>query len=426
MMRMSRRQTHIGVIAALLFGASLLGALPASSDTSVEPSSKVVSFAGSVLGVDALHEEACTPGNTSFIDQPPHALAQLGIPQAWDLSLGDVTVAVVDSGVAAINPHLRDAVLPGIDLVTGGDGQTDTHGHGTAIAGIIAARKVEGSGLVGVAPQARILPVRVYVDTTHEAIQAGIAPDPLRTAEGIRWAADYGAAIIVVAMSTATDVTALREAVTYAHDRGSLVVASAGNVDDQTVDTSIRFPAAYPQSLSVTAVTSAGLPSDTVLHGTHVEVAAPGQDVLTTYMGYGDCIFSPNEPMTSYATAYASGVAALVASAHPAESPADWKYRMLATALRPAGALHDTALGWGIIAPFDAINFVNDGMLPGPDNPRFSEPGTQVLPVMSRTQNSDSGQVIVGLLPYVIAGGGTAIVIATLLVSILIRRNRAD
>lgn len=330
----------------------------------------------------------CQVGTTAMVEQAPNVISLLGIKKAWQLSRGGgVKVAIVDSGVVASNVHLTENVLPGIDLVDSGDGRTDVAGHGTAIAGQIAAHEVEGSGLVGLAPEAEILPVRVYVSEQHDAASAGKGPDGAHTAKGIVWAADRGAKVIVVAQSSPTDLPELKAAVEHATASGALVVASAGNVpqdqQNRTEDPKApRYPAAYPQALSVTAVDASGAPSDSVLHGEHVEVAAPGSQVLSTFFGDGDCMFAGNQPTTSYATGYVAGIAALVVARYPDETPADWKHRILATALRPSRSHRDKLIGWGIVAPYDALSFVNDGSLEGPENPRFPAPTKQETPLM--------------------------------------------
>lgn len=342
--------------------------------------------------INTVAEDKSTPcqiGTTAMVAQAPNVISLLGIKKAWQLSRGSkVKVAIVDSGVVASNVHLTENVLPGIDLVDSGDGRTDAAGHGTAIAGQIAAHEVEGSGLVGLAPEAEILPVRVYVSEQHDATSAGKGPDGARTAKGIVWAADQGAKVIVVAQSSPTDLPELKAAVEHAAASGALVVASAGNVpqdqQNRTEDPKApRYPAAYPQALSVTAVDANGAPSDSVLHGEHVEVAAPGSQVLSTFFGDGDCMFAGNQPTTSYATGYVAGIAALMVAKYPDETPADWKHRILATALRPSRSHRDKLIGWGIVAPYDALSFVNDGSLEGPENPRFPAPTKQETPLMT-------------------------------------------
>lgn len=367
--------------------------------------------------------QECTPGVPRYVDQAPAVLSQLGLSEAWALSSGAVLVAVVDSGVDARNAHLTQAVAVGTDLVDGGDGWRDDSGHGTAVAGQIAAREVTGSGVVGVAPQAVILPVRVYADTSEESVREGRGPDALRTAEGITWAADNGAVVIAVPQSTPSDVPELRAAVEYATRAGALVVASAGNASDDQQGASVRFPAGYPQALSVTAVDAQGHPSDALLHGVHVELAAPGSQVLTTFLDAGDCLLAADTPTASYATGTAAGVAALVASAHPQEGPADWEYRMLATALRPTPASRDNLIGWGIVAPYDALNMVNDGSLPGPPNPRFPAPVQTIAPVMPRP--TPTPDPLPGRRPgLALLGGGGLTALAVVLMVARLRRPR--
>lgn len=329
-------------------------------------------------------QQECAPGVEHFIAETPSVISRLGMVDAWELSRGRVLVAVVDSGVAASNAHLVDAVEPGADFVDSTDGRVDDSGHGTAIAGQIAARPVDGSGLVGLAPDARILPVRVYADSSDEAIRAGRGPQTSRTAKGIRWAADRGAVIIAVPSSTSSDDPELRAAVEYATAMGSLVVASAGNAQTAQQAEAVHFPAGYPQALSVTAVDAQGLPAESVVHGTHVEVAAPGSQVLTTFLGSGDCLFAPSTPTSSYATGYVAAIAALVAFAYPTESPAQWEYRLTVTALRPTPSERTKTLGWGIVAPREALNFTNDGTAVGPVNPTYPAAAQQAPRIMPR------------------------------------------
>ncbi|MBK9159598.1 MAG: S8 family serine peptidase [Propionibacteriaceae bacterium] len=351
-----RRGLHLAIAAGILLGSTWTVAAPAHA------------------------EEACARGKTSYVPQRPDAFAQIGISQAWTLSHGDgVLVAVVDSGVEARNDHLAAVVQPGVDLVGTGDGRTDTVGHGTAVAAIIAAQEVPGSGLVGVAPGVRIVPVRVYEQTDPSKPNA---PNVAKTAQGIVRAVDLGARIIAVPQSGETDTAALSDAVRYADAHGALVVASAGNAESGQAQNAVRYPANYPQVLSVTAVDATGTATDASEHGVHVKVAAPGQNVLTAYFAEGDCVFAAQSTSTSYATGYVAGVAALAAAMHPEEKPADWQYRILVTALRATATLRDSSVGWGIVAPYAALNFVNDGSAAGPPNPRFATARERVDPVM--------------------------------------------
>ena len=295
----------------------------------------------------------CQRGEGSLLTTSPPVFKQIGVERAWGVTEGQgVVVAVVDSGVDANNPHLQGAMAPGIDLLGRGDGQRDDSGHGTAVAGMIAARQVEGSGVVGIAKSATIMPVRVYQGTSDDQVKRGVGPTPTRTAEGIQWAADNGAKVIVVGHMLTQDEPEVQAAVNHATEVGALVVAGAGAVESTkrpsggaTASTpppatdangaEVRYPAAYPNVLGVTSLDASGGVSKDMLHGSHVDVAVPAQAVPTTFFEEGDCLVSQNRPSPALAAGYAAGVAALVVAAHPTEAPADWKYRLTATAIRP-------------------------------------------------------------------------------------------
>ena len=334
----------------------------------------------------------CQHGQGSLLTAAPAVFKQIGVEQAWSVTEGQgVVVAIVDSGVDATNPHLQGAMAPGIDLLGRGDGQVDEDGHGTAVAGMIAARQVEGSGVVGVAKSATIMPVRVYQGVSEDQVKKGVGPTPARTAQGIQWAADNGAKVIVVGHMLTQDEPEVQAAVNHATEAGAIVIAGAGAADSTgrpsggaTASTAppatdangaeLRYPAAYPSVLGVTSLDANGSVSKEVLHGSHIDVAVPAQAVPTTFFGEGDCLVSQSRPSPSLAAGYAAGVAALVVAAHPGETPADWKYRLTATAIRPEPATFSPATGWGLIAPYAALNFVNDGTALGPENPRGAHP----------------------------------------------------
>src|SRR5207244_13581511 len=133
-----------------------------------------------------------------------------------------VAVGAVGTGVDVRHPMLAGQVEPGSDLGgRAGDAEIDVCGHGTIVAGIVAARAVEGIGFVGVAPQARILPVRQAVGDSDGEVGVQAA--------GIVAAADAGARVVNVSVTVKTAIDAIRQAVQYAAGRDVLVVAAAGN-----------------------------------------------------------------------------------------------------------------------------------------------------------------------------------------------------
>jgi membrane-anchored mycosin MYCP len=374
--------------------------------------------------------ESCEPGSPQYTPDVPVALAVLQADRAWTRGTGGgVLVAVVDSGIDAANVHLQAAVVGGINLVQDGEdaqGMTDVDGHGTAIAGQIAAREYPGSGVVGLAPSADLLSVRVFRGRDDESINAGFGPTTERLAAGIRYAADARAQIINVSMSDFAATSDLEAAVSYAASRGSLVVASAGN-RATTTETSDgpRYPAAYPGALAVSATDARGLVTDDSIHGAHVEVVAPGSQILTTARGAGDCLYAAEAPTTSFATGYASAAAALVAAAHPDESPADWEYRLKATGIRTNPDARDDLAGWGVVQPFDAVNLVAGPTTRGPENPALDNAGAGIQPAATDVKPNHSES------PFAVTKEATMVVaisaltfLGTIAVIIVFRRRR--
>lgn len=359
-------------LAAVVLGAVALGT-PASAMAAIGSSDAAVP--SSIVQAETAGQ-ACTPGTVVFSPEAPTALAQLGAEDAHRLATGKgIVVAIVDSGVDAGNPHLAGVMVGGVDLVGDGeraDGMTDTTGHGTAIAGQIAAQPVAGSGVVGLAPDARLLSVRVFRSDQKQDIDKGFGPSSQRIADGIHWAADNGADIINVSISQTTDSPELRAAVEHAAAVGALVVASGGNrASDPEGEDGVRYPAGYEQALGVAAADGSGRATESSFHGPQVDVTAPGFNVLTAATGGGDCIFAGDAPASSFATGYASAAAALVAEAHPEDPPAGWAYRLTATALRADADQRDDVDGWGFIQPVAAIELLPDETTRGPVSPYF-------------------------------------------------------
>lgn len=355
------------LMGALLWGLPIADAPTARADTT-----------GTASG------DECMVGAERWVADRPLAYAQLGIDRAHRVSTGEgVLVAVVDSGVDSSNAHLKDATRSGENIAGSGAATDDEDGHGTAIAGQIAARAVDGSGVLGIAPDAEILPVKVYDTTEASGNDDAVEPNLAMIARGIDWAADRGAQVIVVALSSTENNPAVATAVQRATQQGSLVVASSGNrataADDEQVD-GARYPAGYQQALGVAAATDDGAASDQAIHGTQVDLASPAQNVATAYFGDGDCVMSQDAPSTSFATGYVAGVAALVAAAHPDEGPEMWKWRLEVTGLRANPSQRTDQLGWGVVSAYDALTVTPSTQLLGPALPGQApaETGAQV------------------------------------------------
>ncbi|MFG6444374.1 S8 family serine peptidase [Microbacterium sp. P07] len=420
-----RARLHPGATAGMLGIVLAFSATPAAlaAPTSVSPVRSAVS-------------EQCTAATR--IEQAPPALDSLQTEAAWSVTRGaGVTVAVVDSGVSTSNPHLSAAVTGGINLVPDGTdatGSADLYGHGTAIAGQIAARRIDGSGVVGLAPDARILPVRVFAGVDDEQVEAGFGPSTVRIAEGIRAATDLGAQIINVSMSTATPDQALADAVSYATERGSLVIGSSGNRDstlavEENDGDGARYPAGYAGALGVAASDLSGSPTDASIHGPHVALAAPGEQIVTSSAAGGDCAYAADVPATSYAAGYVSAAAALVAAAYPGETPAQWAYRLQATAVRPDPDARDDETGWGIVQPYDALTLTPGSGIRGPTSPFLDAPppaagDAAVAPI---AVVDDPGADAAAIRIAMITGLGALVVLGAVgALSVLVTRRRSE
>ena len=201
--------------------------------------------------------------------------AEMRVDAAWSASTGaGVTVAVLDSGVDATNPDLAGQVLPGADLVTGdGDGGADPNGHGTHVAGVIAARTGNDLGISSIAPNAKILPIRI-VDANGNGYLS-------TAAAGIVYAADHGADVINMSIAARATQVALAEAVAYARAKGVVVVAAAGN--DRATGSPPSYPAAEPGVIAVAATDQNDAVAGYSTAGSYVDVAAPGTNILSTF-----------------------------------------------------------------------------------------------------------------------------------------------
>ncbi|MFG1917523.1 type VII secretion-associated serine protease mycosin [Micromonospora sp. NPDC048898] len=297
----------------------------------------------------------------------PWAQERLGVERAWPLSRGQgVTVAIVDTGVATNSPQLGGRVLAGVDLTAAGQPRADDDcfGHGTFIAGIIGAAPAAGTGFVGIAPEARILPIRVAT-STDDGTAALLA-------KGIRTAVDADADIINISASTQAPEPSLVEAIAYAEARDVVVVAAAANGAQHGQQ--VAYPAALPTVLAVGAIDATGALAGFSQTGRHLGLTAPGVDVVSIGPG-GPGHWQGSG--TSYAVPFVVGVAALVRAYRPALTAAEVRHRLLVTADHPAVALPHPGYGWGVVNPAAAVATVlpeEDAARPGLPMPAARHP----------------------------------------------------
>nr|WP_307788286.1 type VII secretion-associated serine protease mycosin [Streptomyces actinomycinicus] len=320
---------------------------------------RTISAAVSLLLAGALALLPATAARADGIRAQQWALSGLHLEEAWRTTKGQgVTVAVLDTGVDADHPDLAGNVLQAKDMIGFGARRYDRTWarHGTAMAGIIAGHghgPGHGEGVLGVAPEARILPVRVILEDGDPARTKARTTRGNALADGIRWAADHGADVINLSLGDDSDSAhpepSEDEAVQYALKKGVVVVASAGNGGDK--GDHVSYPAAYPGVIAATAVDRYGTRASFSTRRWYAAVSAPGVDIVIAdpdheyYQGWG----------TSAASAFVSGAAALIRSAHPDLSPAQIK-KLLEDSARdaPVGG-RDDSRGFGMIDPAAAL-----------------------------------------------------------------------
>ncbi|MFJ9522190.1 type VII secretion-associated serine protease mycosin [Kitasatospora sp. NPDC101801] len=356
--------------------------------------------------------------------------------KVWPISQGEnVIVAVIDSGVAAGHQDLTGQILPGIDLSGGqSDGRVDTNGHGTAMASLIAARgHGNQEGVIGLAPKAKILPVKIAITASGETGEG----EKDRLAEGIRFAVDHGAKVINMSF-TGGALDDVRQAIKYAVDKDVVLVGGAGNLGNH--DTPVSYPAAVPGVVAVGAVDKTGKVWDKSNKGPELTLVAPGVEIYSADFASPTGYHSGNG--TSDATAYVSAIAALVRSKYPELSAGQVINRLIKSAVMPEGQKQpNDSYGYGIASAQKALA-ANPAVDNGPkENPLLSRPESQRQPEGSSASpqpsapadgstaggnqaaapksQSDGGipvfvWAIVGLLAVVVVGG----------VIVLARRNK--
>jgi type VII secretion-associated serine protease mycosin len=399
----THRQRRLCVAAAAT-AVTLLGlsALPAAADPTLE----------------------CTFPGKNFGGRP-WSLKRVPLDELWAQSTGrGVRVAVIDTGVDIENPQLSAAVdvksgrnlLPrdlrdeyGGTLKRGNEnGTADTVGHGTKVAGIIAARPARGTGFVGLAPDATVIPIQQNDAEGHGTAET--------LAGAIRYAVEAGADVINISQDTADAVRpapVLKHALDDALAEDIVVVASAGN-DGLAGRAQQTFPAAYD---GVLAVAASGRDNERAAFsqpGDFVGVAAPGVDMISTVPGGGHCADSG----TSFSAPYVAGVAALIRSKHEDWTAAQIVGRIQQTAERSIAG-RDRLVGWGVVDPVRALTEDSEPVgQPAATGAaaKAGAPDPAGLRLGETPQERD-----VRLAAYVVVGGG--VLIATIVAAAVVLRD---
>src|SRR5689334_2530938 len=288
-------------------------------------------------------------------------LRTLNIQGAWTYASGaGVTVAVIDSGVDATHPDLVGQVLPGVDLVDPkGDGDTDLVGHGTTVSAIIAGRGDDSMGVIGIAPKAKILPVRVLNEENRYN-------DAMIVAKGIRWAVDHGARVINLSLGGSGSSPALAAALDYAFAKDVVVVACTGNAS-ASESTGVWYPAREPGVIAVAGMERSGdvLWSGSITGPESVVTAPATQLVGARPAGYW------RVQGTSFAAPMVSATAALIRSRWPTMPAGEVINRIIKTARDRGAPGRDATYGYGLVDPVAALTAQVPAVV---DNPLATTP----------------------------------------------------
>lgn len=201
--------------------------------------------------------------------------------QAWQVSKGEgVVVAVVDTGIDLNHPDLKAQLVPGYNSLEENSNPRDDNGHGTHVAGIVAAIAGNGVGVAGVAPGAKIMPVRALGDMGGSAQSVSSA---------IVWAADHGAQVINLSLGAPQPSKAIGSAVKYAIGKGCAIVAAMGNAGDQ--GNPKMWPASYPGVIAVGALDPQDQATPWSDWGEWEAVSAPGYGIWSTFPTYETSLY---------------------------------------------------------------------------------------------------------------------------------------
>jgi len=270
--------------------------------------------------------------------QVPWGITRIGAPSAWSSSTGaGIKVAILDTGIQYDHPDLAANIKGGISVV-GDENSTDNakwddgHWHGTHVAGIVAAINND-IGVVGVAPAAWLYAVKVLADNGEGYISDVI--------EGMDWCVQNGMQVLNMSLGTASDVLAFKEACDKAYADGILLVAAAGNEDDNGV----LYPAKYESVIAVAATDAYDNVPSWSSRGPEVELAAPGVNILSTSKG-SNYAWADG---TSMASPHVAGTAALIWAKNPGLTNVLVRSILQQTAqdLGPVGK--DNVYGYGLV-----------------------------------------------------------------------------
>jgi membrane-anchored mycosin MYCP len=327
-----------------------------------------------------------------------------------------VRVAVIDSGVDAGHPQLRNRVARGADFLHDDpDGRQDCVGHGTGVAGIIAAQPSTATGFQGLAPDAVVVPIRISEQLEIDGKAVGDRGTPAQFAEAIDFAVEQAdAEVINLSLVMTDDNPLVRAAVERALAAGVVVVAAAGNLGDARGGNPTPYPAAYDGVIGVGAVNRDGSKASFSQYGPYVDLVAIGEGVTLAALVGGHRV----DNGTSFAAPFVSATAALIRQRFPGLTPAQVARRLTATADPAPGGPRSAEYGAGLLNPYRAVTeTLGPDTRPAAGPTMMSGEDPAVVALAERRARSREMAVV-----FAAVGVGAVLLVAA--VTIIARRGR--
>lgn len=302
-------------------------------------------------------------------------LPMINTINGWDLSRGssDVIVAVIDTGIDLNHADLAHNLVEGINVIDQTAAPLDDVGHGTHVAGVIAATVNNYEGVAGMSWYNKVMPIKALDHTGAGSTYA--------VAQGIIWATDNGAKVINMSLGNYIPSQFLHDAIQYAYERDVVLVAASGN--DDTIEPG--YPAAYPEVLAVAATNAYQQRASFSNYGDYIDVAAPGEHIASTYPDNEYAAMSG----TSMASPHVAALAAMIRSANPLLTNGEVMEIIKQSALDLGSPGHDFYYGFGQIDVVTALQHATNTTTVLATEPSFFQQMMQYIANAFKKKPSD-------------------------------------